>query len=208
MIGSQQDRTAQADHIQYEWPLPSAVTLGSALRSKGIERELRRQLPWALRKHLTVEPGRIVASVPNSDHDALQILRQRVDAAVAGLHQLPILPSELEDIISISQRERHKWLADGRLQSAGTRTVKLRGRAKKVTFHVFDPRYVEDILDADLPELWREEDARTAAENRKRAAGKAALRRGAKRKANCETAPDEDERLVGWEEFDAEGFLR
>jgi hypothetical protein len=34
-----------------------------------------------------------------------------------------------------------------------TRTVKL------ITFHVFDPRVVEDILDRDLVTIWREEDA-------------------------------------------------
>ena len=105
-------------------------------------------------------------------------------------------------------RERHKWVADGRLQSAGTRTVKLRGRAKQVTFQVFDPRYVEDVLNADLPEVWRQDDARTAAANRKRAAGKAAMQRAAKRKAAANVAPDESERLAGWDEFDAEGFLR
>lgn len=34
--------------------------------------------------------------------------------------------------------------------------MKLRGRARKITFHVFDPRVVEDILDRDLVTVWRE----------------------------------------------------
>ena len=29
---------------------------------------------------------------------------------------LPVLPSEAEDMLTISSRERHKWLKDGRLQ--------------------------------------------------------------------------------------------
>jgi len=29
--------------------------------------------------------------------------------------------------------------------------VKLRGRARKITFHVFDPRHIEDVLDRDMP---------------------------------------------------------
>lgn len=202
------DKTAQAEQIRHEWLLPSSVTLGSAVRSKGIERELRRKLAWGLRKHLTVDAGRIVVSSHDNDADAFQEILKRVEGEVESLPRLPVLPSEIEDILAISARERHKWLADGRLQSAGTRTVKLRGRAKKVTFHVFDPRHVEDILDADLPELWREEDARTAAENRKRAAGKAAMQRAAKGKDIPDAAPDESERLEGWHEFDAEGFLR
>lgn len=36
-----------------EWHLPSSVTLGSSVRAKGIEREIRRRLPWSTRKHLT-----------------------------------------------------------------------------------------------------------------------------------------------------------
>lgn len=85
--------------------------------------------------------------------------------------------------------------------------MKLRCRVKKVTFHVFDPRHVEDILDADLPELWRKDDAKTAADNRKRAAGKAAMQRAAKRRPMTETASKESA-LEGWDEVDAEGLLR
>ncbi len=58
--------------------------------------------------------------------------------------------------------------------------MKLRGRAKAVTFHVLDPRQIEDILDEDRPVVWREDDARGAAENRRRAAAKAALARASK----------------------------
>jgi hypothetical protein len=67
------------------------------------------------------------------------------------------------------------------LQSAGTKTVKLHGRARNITFHVFDPQHVEDVLDRDLVTVWREQDAATAAENRRRAAGKAAMK-GAQRR--------------------------
>ena len=73
------------------------------------------------------------------------------------------LPREIEDILAIKTSERHRWLKDGRLPSAGTRTVRLRGRARKITFHVFDPRMVEDLLHSDTIESWREDDALTAA---------------------------------------------
>ena len=135
-----------------------------------------------------------------------------VAGRLPGIAELPILPSEVEDILSITSRERHKWLDDGRLQSAGTKTVKLRGRAKAVTFHVFAPRLIEHLLDSDLTEIWREEDIRTAAENRRRAAGKAALTRSGKRQSKPrkkEAVGDESAaELDGWKEFAAEGLLR
>jgi len=90
--------------------------------------------------------------------------------------------------------------------------VKLRGRARKITFHVFDPRHIEDVLDRDLPEIWREEDALAAADNRRRGALKAALKKagkfappalaGAGRRDVVEPA------LEGWDDFGLEGLLR
>lgn len=120
-----------------------------------------------------------------------------------------MIPREIEDILSISTTERHRWLKDGRLPSAGTRTVKLRGRAKKITFHVFDPRMVEDLLDRDVVDVWREEDAERAAENRRKAAWKAKLTRSTKAAATeTKTDPVEDDdrfKLRGWAEFERDG---
>lgn len=125
-----------------EWPLPSSVTLGSSVRAKGIEREIKRRLPWTSRKCLTVEAGQAILDAPGADAAEFNALSAIVSDTLAGIAALPVLPSEAEDILAISSRERHKWLDDGRLQSAGTRTVKLRGRAKAVTFHVFEPRFI------------------------------------------------------------------
>ena len=90
--------------------------------------------------------------------------------------------------------------------------MKLRGRARKITFHVFDPRHIEDALDRDLVTVWREEDAIKAAENRRRAAGKAALTRAQKsgRMAAAGNSRDEGSRqkLEGWDEFERDGLLR
>lgn len=178
---------------------------------KGIERELRRRLPWTMRKHLTVDAGFVILSVP--DGEDFDTLLSRIGDALDSITELPMLPSEIEDVLGISSRERHKWLEDGRLQSVGTRTVKLRGRARAVTFHVFAPRSIETILDGDLPTIWREEDRIRSAENRRLAAAKAALARNRKaasgpsdagREAAEEAAPG----LAGWDEFDADGLLR
>ena len=116
--------------------------------------------------------------------------------------------------MTISTAERHRWLKDGRLQSAGTRTVKLRGRAKKITFHVFNPLHIEEVLDRDLVAVWRENDAMTAAENRRRSIAKSALRRAQKRINQTTFALDnsshevERQQLEVWEEFQSDGLLR
>lgn len=194
-----------------EWPLFSSATLGSAVRAKGILQEVRARLSPLSRKLVSLEGGSLVLRVPEDDDDAYSHVIDSVTEALVGIEALPVIPREVEDILTITSAERHRWLKDGRLQSAGTRTVKLRGRARKITFHVFDPHHIEDLLDRDMPSLWREQDAFTAAENRRRAAGKAALTRAAKRgkeKATTSGAAEPSPKLEGWEEFDLDGPLR
>jgi hypothetical protein len=197
-----------------EWPLSPAAALGSTVRAKGILLEVRAHLPFGERKLLQVESGSLVLRVPEDDPDDHQATAQAVTRKLSCIEDLPVIPREVEDILSIKQAERHRWLKDGRLQSAGTRTVKLRGRAWKITFHVFDPRHIEDVLDRDLAEVWREEDKLAAAENRRRGAQKAALKKAGKldradssgRKAG--THAGEAPALKGWEEFNLDGLLR
>ncbi|TPL96023.1 hypothetical protein [Mesorhizobium sp. B2-3-10] len=195
-----------------EWPLPPSTTLGSSLRLKGIEREVRARLPWTVRKFAKAETGRIVLRMLQADADAFRAASATISRMLEGIEALAVLPREAEDILTISSRERHKWLRDGRLKSIGTRTVKMRGRSKAVTFHVFDPRHIEDVLDRDLATAWREEDARETSENRRRGAGKAALTRAGKRTGNARktrnSGKDDAPKLEGWDTFEAEGLLR
>ncbi|GAA4133189.1 hypothetical protein GCM10023067_54100 [Aminobacter aganoensis] len=144
-----------------------------------------------------------------SDGDWLDVIKV-IAGTLRAIEDLPVIPREVEDILTISAAERHRWLKDGRLQSAGTRTVKLQGRARKITFHVFDPRQIEDVLDRDLVSVWREKDATTASENRRRAAGKAALTRARKRAAAfaMKTPEARLSKLEGWDDFDLDGLLR
>ena len=166
-------------------------------------------MPPATRKLVNLEHKMLTLRVAEDAADAdVDAIAATVSRTLARIEDLPVIPREIEDILSISATERHRWLKDGRLKSAGTRTVKLRGRARKITFHVFDPRHVEDVLDRDLVTVWREEDAVVAAENRRRAAGKAALSRARKVAANGVKVEAADETPEGWEEFESEGFLR
>ena len=166
------------------------------------------------KKLVDVDVGSLVLRVPEGSDDSYDEVANVVSATLQDVEDLPVIPREVEDILTITSGERHRWLKDGRLQSAGTRTVKLRGRARKITFHVFDPRHIEDVLDRDLPSVWREADAIAAAENRRRAAGKAALTRAGKRQRTFPEGVDNSNettpkpKLKGWEDFDLDGLLR
>ncbi|MBE7183714.1 MAG: hypothetical protein INR68_04830 [Methylobacterium mesophilicum] len=213
MTETEPDNTRE---LSIEWPLPGSALLGSAVRLKGIAQEMRSRLPFAGRSGLRGEAGRLVLTMPKGEGPLFDKAAAIVSKALGGIDGLPVLPREVEDILAIVPRERLKWTKDGRLKSAGTKTVKLRGRAKAVTFHVFDPRHVEDLLDRDMPALWREEDARATAENRRRAAGKAALTRAqGKAPAEDATGPRAARRpeaaradLKEWDAFAADGLLR
>lgn len=189
-----------------EWSLSPAATLGSSVRAKGILLEVRAKLPVKQRKALDVRGSELVLRMAEEDAAIFAALEKTISAALDGIEALPVIPREIEDILTIKTSERHRWLKDGRLPSAGTRTVKLRGRARKITFHVFDPRVVEDLLNRDQVENWREEDALTAAENRRKAAWKAKLKReekkAPKKKSDADAAP-----LQGWDDFMREGLL-
>ncbi|GGE53128.1 hypothetical protein GCM10007276_32710 [Agaricicola taiwanensis] len=200
--------------IVAQWPLSAVATLGSSIRAKGILLEIRAHLPWGARKSLETDGSMLVLHRDDNAEAELRNVSAIVSRMLEGIENLPLIPREIEDILSISAAERHKWLKDGRLPSAGTRTVRLRGRARQITFHVFDPRQVEDILDRDLMSVWREDDAIAAAENRRRAAWKAKLTRSKKKEragvASSGGAGDEAPRprLESWDEFEDDGLLR
>ncbi|TGS10332.1 hypothetical protein EN852_027085 [Mesorhizobium sp. M2E.F.Ca.ET.209.01.1.1] len=197
-----------------EWPLSPTATLGSSMRARGIFLEIRARLPAQLRKLLHIESRVLTLRLPEDSDADVEAAAAIVSKAMRNIEDLPVIPREVEDILTISSGERHRWLKDGRLQSAGTRTVKLRGRARKITFHVFDPRHIEDVLDRDLVAIWREEDAVSAAEARRRAAAKAAIKRAQKRvregphSARHGRDESSEAKLRGWEDFKSDGLLR
>lgn len=104
---------------------------------------------------------------------------------------------------SIGLRRVHNWGPLSRvLWRIGHRSTAYRAtwhRAKAVTFHVFTPGFIEHVLDSGLPEIWRGEDIVTAAENRRRAAGKAALTRAGKRPAKSRNSAPTDVEATGLE---------
>jgi len=174
--------------------------------------QVRQQLPKALQKSLTVKAGELTLQMPEDSADEFKAACAIVERSLLDLESRPVIPREIEDILGISSTERRRWLADGRLPSAGTRTVKLRGRGT-ITFHVFDPQLVADILARDLVVEWREADAEAAAERRRRATWKARQkqlqRRGAVAQEPTDRAVADDDgipNLRDWEEFAKTGL--
>jgi hypothetical protein len=198
--------------LMREWPLAAAITLGSSIRVKGILQEIRSRLPSAVRKSLDMEAGALILVMPERSKTAFRATSTTISEALKTIADLPIIPREIEEILAITTSERKRWLEDGRLPSAGTRTVRLQGRARKITFHVFDPRVIEDLLDRGAVDEWREEDAVAKTENRRRAAYQAKLTRSLKKKAKTDRSEeDADEALAGlsgWDEFGGDGLLR
>ena len=193
------------------WPLSPAATLGSSMRVKGIFLELRARLPLMVRPALSVSHRASTLAMPAGEEEAYRTTAETVGRVLETIEALPVIPREIEEILSITTAERRRWLEDGRLPSAGTRTVKLRGRARKITFHVFDPRQVEEILDRGMVDEWREADALAKIENRRRAAHQAKLSRSLKKAATARPKPEATgpaPELSGWDAFERDGFLR
>lgn len=195
------------------WTLSPAATLGSSVRAKGILQEIQSRLPGTTKKSLVLEGRDLTLAMPASDKTAFLAAVAVVSKAMKDVETLPVIPREIQDILTIKTSERHRWLADGRLPTAGTRTVRLNGRARQITFHVFDPKIVEDLLDRGIVDEWRGEDAEAKVEKRRRAAHQGKLNRSVKKATKGPKKPDRNPddpapQLRGWEDFDVDGLLR
>src|SRR4051812_5126124 len=106
-----------AMRLVQKWPLSPAATLGSAVRARGILLEVRARLPCAMRKLIDIETGALVLRVPADDDDDHRDVLASVTNSVVGIEDLPVIPREVEDVLTIKSSERHRWLKDGRLKS-------------------------------------------------------------------------------------------
>ncbi|MGA1805232.1 hypothetical protein [Rhizobium sp. HT1-10] len=195
------------------WTLSSSMTMGSSVRAKGILQEIQARLPATSKKSVSLDGGEITLAMAASDKTAFAAAATVIGKAVGEAATLPVIPREIEDILGMKTSERHRWLEDGRLPSAGTRTVRLAGRARRITFHVFDPKVVEDLLDRGAVDEWRVEDVEAKAEKRRAAAYQAKLTRSLKKAAKTKkdgrkTRDEAAAKLRGWDEFDIDGLLR
>ncbi|AYD05245.1 hypothetical protein [Neorhizobium sp. NCHU2750] len=195
------------------WTLSTAMTLGSSVRAKGILQEIQARLPTFSKKSISLDGNELTLEMTASEKTAFNAAAGIVSGVMMEAETLPVIPREIQDILAIKTSERHRWLADGRLPSAGTRTVRLNGRARQITFHVFDPKVVEDLLDRGAVDEWRVDDAEAKVEKRQKAAYQRKLQRSLTKntkggKKDDRTIDEGTEKLLGWKEFDGDGFLR
>lgn len=190
------------------WVLPASSTLGSAVRIKGIFQEVKARLSPLTKKAVELEGNEITLVLPASDKLLFNAASTTISDCIAQSGTFPIIPREIEDILGIKTSERKRWLEDGRLPSAGTKTVRLRGRAKKITFHVFDPATIADIHDRGLVDEWREDDLISAAEKRREAAYKAKLTRTLRKTAKKKSNSVSDTGLRDLDAFFLDGLLK
>lgn len=194
------------------WTLSAAVTMGSSVRAKGLLQEIQARLPTTLKKAVLLEGVDLVLAMPADERPAFNAAASVISRTLEEAPFLPVIPREIQDILGMKTSERHRWLADGRLPSGGTRTVRLAGRARQITFHVFDPKVVEDLLDRGAIDEWRVEDAEAKAEKREKAAYLRKMSQLSKKKKKAKKtvkgAEDPASSLSGWEEFDLDGLLR
>jgi len=212
-LGEMPKREQNDIELIRSWTLSSSVTMGSSVRAKGLLQEIQARLPAVSKKSVSLEGADLTLAMPASAKAAFNAAVAVVAKAMDEAASLPVIPREIQDILGMKTSERHRWLADGRLPSAGTRTVRLAGRARRITFHVFDPKVVEELLDRGAVDEWRVLDAEAKAEKRLKAAYQAKLTRlskkAGKRAEKAEQNPkDPAPQLRGWDEFDIDGLLR
>jgi len=194
------------------WTLPVAVTMGSSVRAKGILQEIQARLPAISKKAISLDGSDLILAMRAEEKAVFNAAVLVISKALDDAPLLPVIPREIEDILGMKTSERHRWLADGRLRSAGTRTVRLAGRARQITFHVFEPKVVDELLNRGAVDEWRVEDAEAKAEKRLQAAYQAKLTRLSEKnkrsKKEDKSADDPGPPLRGWEDFDLDGLLR
>lgn len=202
---------ANPEELVATWTLPYEARLGSSVRSKGLYMQVRSHLPKSTQKSLTVKAGELTLRMSKQAAAEFAAASAIVSNALIGIETRPVIPREIEDILGITSTERRRWLEDGRLPSAGTRTIKLRGRGT-ITFHVFDPVFVAGAQSSDQVVEWREQDAEAAAKRRLNASWMAKKKRH-QRANDAEGGPDDPERddeehpgLTGWDEFAKTGL--
>ncbi|MER8877474.1 hypothetical protein [Mesorhizobium sp. M0684] len=66
---------------------------------------------------LNIESRVLTLRLPEGAENDLQVVFGILSKALQNIEDLPVIPREIEDILTISTAERHRWLKDGRLQS-------------------------------------------------------------------------------------------
>ncbi|MCL7999810.1 hypothetical protein M8994_16325 [Brucella sp. 21LCYQ03] len=134
--------------------LPTNVTMGSAVRAKGVLQEFQLRLAASSKKLISHE--RLDLSLAMAANEKAALKAAAAIATITDAEALPVIPREIEDSLTLKTCDRYRWVADG--------------RARPTTFHVFDPQVVEDLLDRGSVDQWREDDAGVKTKKRQKTA--------------------------------------
>ena len=98
--------TTDVPLLVQEWILPPAATLGSSVRTKGILLEIRAKLGSALKKAVDIRGSALVLSMAEDAEREFRATSATISRNLEGIENLPIIPREIQDILSISTTER------------------------------------------------------------------------------------------------------
>lgn len=78
------------------WALPTAATLGSTVRAKGILLEIRTRLPSATKKSLDIDAGELALAMPAGSKAEFHAASAVVAEALENIQTLPVIPREIQ----------------------------------------------------------------------------------------------------------------
>jgi hypothetical protein len=85
-------------------------------------------------------------AMPANSNVAFSAANAVVARAMEEAEMLPVIPREIEDNLTIKTSDRHPWLADDRMSSAGIRTVWLNVGPGASHFPSLSPSSCESFL--------------------------------------------------------------
>ncbi len=108
----------------FQWWRPSAL-----VRAKGILQEIHSRLPSLVRKSLDIQAGGLILVMPETSKTEFRATASAVSSALDGIADLPVIPREIEDILTITASA--ETLARGRPSAQRRNANNQAARARK-----------------------------------------------------------------------------
>ena len=128
-------------------------------RRRAIVRLIKKQARGTASLSREAKTGVVRMQVPVSNIDALRHLVEKLEVQIQEVLQEPLVPSDVEQLLGISARERIRWGKDGRLAKSGVGSIR---KGDQVIYYAKHPAGAVAMLMA-RPEIiaeWRDRDVR------------------------------------------------
>lgn len=147
--------------------IPWAMTLGLVSRNRELRRKLKAKL---MRWHASAQTDarkEITALFVGQDAETVMSAIDDIDRMLDDFAKQRLTPKMVEDILSITSRERVCWTKDGRLPKSGTGTF--RKGQQVFQFYLHPIKAIADLATNPATiEGWRQADAVTSRLHRDR----------------------------------------